>query len=86
MEDGDHGLCVIWDEDIGLMKVTSWVTVVGLPLLLGPILSLLLELVLSLIHSLHGSTSTDIRHKRLLLSELSIVNDISVTGRHRDVS
>ena len=73
MEDGDNGLCVIWDEDIGLMKLTSWVTVVGLPLLLGPVLSLLLELVLSLIHFLHGSTSTDIRHKRLLLSDLYMI-------------
>ena len=60
-------LCVIWEEQIGFRRKTSWVLVVGLPLLLGPILSLFLELVFSMIHKLGGNISTDIRNHALLI-------------------
>ena len=60
-------LCVIWEDHIGFRRKTSWVLVVGLPLLLGPILSLFLELVFSLIHKLGGNISTDIRNYALLI-------------------
>ena len=61
-------LCVIWEDHIGFRRKTSWVLVVGLPLLLGPVLSLFLELVFSLIHKFGGNISTDIRNYALLIS------------------
>ena len=60
-------LCVIWEDHIGFRRKTSWVLVVGLPLLLGPVLSLLLEFVFSLIHKLDGNISTDIRNYTLFI-------------------
>ena len=60
-------LCVIWEDHIGFRRKTSWVLVVALPLLLGPILSLFLELVFSLIHKLDGNISTDIRNYTLFI-------------------
>ena len=56
-----------WEDQIGFRRKTSWVLVVGLPLLLGPVLSLLLEFVLSLIHKLDGNVSTDIRNHTLFI-------------------
>ena len=58
-------LCVIWEDHLGFRRKTSWVLVVGLPLLLGPVLSLFLEFVFSLIHKLDGNISTDIRNYAL---------------------
>ena len=60
-------LCVIWEDHIGIRRKTSWVLVVGIPLLLGPILSLFLEFVFSLIHKLDGDNSTDIRNHALFI-------------------
>lgn len=61
----EQRLCVIWEEAVGLRRLTSWFLVVVIPLLAGPGLSLLLEFVFSMISKLCGNSSIDIRNSQL---------------------
>ena len=61
----EQSLCVIWEEAVGLRRLTSWFIVVVIPLLTGLGLSLLLELVFSIISKLCGNSSIDIRKSKL---------------------
>ena len=51
--------CVVWQEVVGRSRIIVWILIVGVPLLLGPCLTLPLDCSISMIHKCTGDDFTD---------------------------
>ena len=80
LKDDPVDLCRVWKDDIGSMDFYIWCIIVGLPLVLGPVLTFFMEFLFCMGRQFSGVTSIDTStrpQQRYIVTALSALISIS---------